>query len=402
MELVKLCLSFFIIIVVLGFKKPLYFAMAGGLIAAIILFKIPLLDSAIVLGKSAISGTTMTVILSFYSINILQRMLEKRSRIKSAQEALNGIFNNRRINTALAPCVFGLLPSAGVLTIAARIVDDSCKDYLSPEDRTFVSSFFRHIPESFLPTYSSIILMLAFSGVQAGSFVVAMLPMVIALFALGHVFYLRKMPKDTGVEPSKNKTKDVVKFFKNLWSLTAAIIIIMAFNISVPVAVFIIIAVNFFIDKFKIKEFLPMLLSAVEVKMFLNTFLVMMFKDIVTYTGVINLLPDFFTQLDIPVYLVFALIFFFGTIVSGATGMVALAMPIVMVTVPSAGLPLVVLLMCFTYAAMQVSPTHICLTVATNYFNTTLDSLIKRTIPVILLFCIIALVYYYVLVFLGA
>jgi len=402
LELIKLCALFFIIIVILAFKKPLYLAMACGLIAAIILFKIPLLDSASVLGKSIISKTTLTVILSFYSINILQRMLEKRSRIKLAQKALNGIFNNRRINASFAPCVFGLLPSAGVLTIAGSIVNDSCKDYLSPEDRTFIASFFRHIPESFLPTYNSIILALALSGVQAGSFVLAMVPMVIALFALGYLFYLRKLPKDTGDKPSENKKKDILKFFRNLWTILAAIIIIMLFNLSVPVAVFFVIIVNFFIDTFKIKEFLPMLLSSLEAKMFLNTFLIMIFKDIVTYTGVINLLPDFFTGLNIPLYLVFALIFFFGTVVSGATGMVALAMPIVMTTVPNVGLPLVVLVMCFAYAAMQVSPTHICLTVATTYFNTSLDSLIKRTIPVILLFCIIALAYYHILVFFRA
>lgn len=47
-----------------------------------------------------------------------------------------------------------------------------------------------------------------------------------------------------------------------------------------------------------------------------------------------------------------------------------------------------------TYCAMQVSPTHICLTLATEYFHTTLGDLIRRTLPVIVTFFICVIIYY--------
>ena len=57
------------------------------------------------------------------------------------------------------------------------------------EDKTFVASYFRHIPESFLPTYSSIILACQLTGVQMGAFVLGMVPMVACLMLLGYLFY---------------------------------------------------------------------------------------------------------------------------------------------------------------------------------------------------------------------
>ena len=62
--------------------------------------------------------------------------------------------------------------------------------------------------------------------------------------------------------------------------------------------------------------------TAFEPVIIFNTVLIMMFKDIITSTGVIHELPVFFGSLPIPMPLVFALIFFFGTIVAGSQAMI--------------------------------------------------------------------------------
>lgn len=393
MDIYNLCLVFGVIIILISFKKTLSTAILGGLVTAIVAYKIPILDSVQILSKAAIGKDTINIILSFYFITILQHMLEKRFRLKHAHEALNSIFNNRRINVSIAPSIIGLLPSAGALTICGSMVSDSCDNYLDAEEKTIVTSFFRHIPESFLPTYSSILIAITLSGVNMGGFVIAMTPMVLVLFALGYVFLLKDLPKDTGYPESKDKKSAFIKLVKSLWTIVLTVVIILAFNLPVYLVTPFVIFLNFFADKFTIKEFSPMFLTAIEKVIIFNTILIMMFKDIITYTGVINLLPDFFGQLPISLSLVFALIFFFGTIISGSKAIIALCMPMAMSTVPDAGLPLVVLLMCFSYAAMQVSPTHVCLFIATEYFGTSMGSLVRRTIPIILCFCGIVLAY---------
>jgi len=51
------------------------------------------------------------------------------------------------------------------------------------------------------------------------------------------------------------------------------------------------------------------------------------------------------------------------------------------------GMPLMVLLMCMCHAASQVSPTHVCLVVASDYFHITLGDLIRKILPRSLAFC---------------
>lgn len=57
------------------------------------------------------------------------------------------------------------------------------------------------------------------------------------------------------------------------------------------------------------------------------------------------------------------------------------------------GLPLFVLLMSMTYAAMQLSPVHVCLAVCAEDYRVSLGALIRKTLPLVLLFCLCAFLY---------
>ena len=56
-----------------------------------------------------------------------------------------------------------------------------------------------------------------------------------------------------------------------------------------------------------------------------------------------------------------------------------------------------VLLMGSSYIAMQVSPTHVCLTLIAEYFHVSLGSMVKKTIPVLICFMLFLIPYYYLL-----
>ena len=103
------------------------------------------------------------------------------------------------------------------------------------------------------------------------------------------------------------------------------------------------------------------------------TLLIMIFKELLTETGVITSLPEFFSALPIPTFLVFVLLFLFGTIVAGTQAIIVLCMPMAMevITPGHTGLALFTLLMCIGYVAMQISPTHICLVLARKITNLT-------------------------------
>lgn len=397
MDIVKLIIIFTGIVFFIKLKKPLYISILVGAVISIILYRIPVITSFQLAFKSCTSKDTISLVLAFYTITYVQRMMEKRGHLLLAEKSLDNIFNSRRINAMIAPFVIGLLPSAGAVLIAAPIVQNASGDYLTREEQTFVTSYYRHISEAFLPTYSSILLALDLSGVDMTKFVVGMLPMVAILFILGYIFYVRKIPKSTGISQSKDKKDDILNLVISLWPIAVTITIILTMKIPVYMAVIPVIIVSAILNKFSVDELIPMVKTAFETKLIVSTVMIMIFKELLTFTGVIGRLPEYFEKLPIHPAIIFSLIFVIGTLVAGSQAIIALALPLAFATIPDGGLALMILLMCMTYIAMQVSPTHICLAIVTEAFDVSFIELVKKTFPILVIFTAITAIYSYLL-----
>lgn len=394
MDLIKIAIIFAAIVLVVRMNKPLYMSMGAGILASILLYRLPFSAYPEILKVSLFGEQTIVVILAFYTITFLQRMLEKRGRLMLAERSISRIFNSRRINATVVPFIIGMLPSAGAVLIAAPIVVTAAGEYLDKDEITFVTSYYRHISEAFVPTYSSIILALTLSGMSMTGFVVAMLPLVLALFLIGYFFYVRKIPAGgEDMEEEVNYKEEWINVFKSMWAIVGAVLIILIFKVPVHWTVIGIIILNYFVDKFTPQEVGPFFISAFEPKLIFTTLAVMTFKEILVYTGLIERLPQYFIGLPIGPEIIYAVLFFFGTLVVGSQAVIVTIMPLAFATIPDAGLAYFTLLMSLSYIAMQISPTHVCLGIITEDQGTTFNGLVNKTMPVLVTFIIVAVIY---------
>lgn len=397
MSLTWLFLVFAVVVAGIWLKKPLFVSLGAGVVAAILLYRVPFGALPGILLRGLTGKATLNTLFSFYAITFLQRMLQKRERLLQAEQAIMRINNNRRVNLMLTPFVIGMMPSVGAVLIAAPIVDRLAGESLDVPGRAFVTSFYRHISEAFLPTYATILLAMNLSGTAPTAFVLAMLPLVMALFFLGYWFYLRRVPrKEEGAQDKGNRKGAALELVKSLWTIVVSVALILMFNAPVYLVVLGVILLNAVLDRFTPRELLPMFQSAFETKLMVNTVIIMIFKEVLEYTGVLIQLPQAFAALPFPYELLLAFTMFVGTVVSGHQTMVAVLIPLAFAA-PGAGLPLLVLLMSMNYAAAQVSPLHICLSVISEYHHITLGALVKKSVPVIGSFLLVAVGYYYVL-----
>ena len=125
MEIPKLVLIFCIIILVMWLKKPLSLAVAAATVATILLYRLPLPAAWQAIVAGATGWTTIEALLVFYCITFLQRMLEHRKNLSGCLTALNGLFNNRRINASAAPFLLGCLPAASTVPRMGAQVSDA-------------------------------------------------------------------------------------------------------------------------------------------------------------------------------------------------------------------------------------------------------------------------------------
>ena len=396
LQLVFLGLSFAVIIGLLAARRPLWQAFVGGMLATAVLFRMPFSEIAgRTLGVLA-DGDSLSILISLYLITFLQRMLEKRDQITLAQRDLNGLFHNRRVNAAVSSMFIGLLPSAAATILCGDMVKDATEGYLAPDEQAFVTSWFRHIPETTLPTYSSVLLMAGLSGVALAKFMLGMLVPILVLLVLGWAVSLRKIPSDPGTPKSTNRARDALHLVQHLWAFLAILVLMLAFDVSVVAAAALVLLAAAVVYRFRPAELRPLIKSAFDRNLLLNTYLVLVFKEFIAYTGVLVLLPDLLAKLPVPSDLVFALLFFVGGIISGMNAIIALGTPLAFAALDG-GAPLMVLLMCMCHAASQLSPTHVCVVVAAGHFGIPLSRLIRRVLPVALVFCALMVGYYNVL-----
>ena len=396
-EMIKLAAIFLLMVLVLKFTRALPWAIGLASVAVILLFRLDIPVALKIAGKSVISRLTITTLLAFYFITFLQRMLERKGKLNRAHEALNRIFNNRRINASLAPMMIGMLPSAGVINICGQIVDKATDKYLNVEEKAFVTTYYRHVAESFLPTFPSVIIGANLAGFSLTACLVGMIPIVILIIGSGFVFYLRKVPKSTGTVASENKAKEVLAFFQSLWPLFLIVILVIVFKLPVFLPVMGMAIVSIFINHLTLPELKAMIVSAFEKRMLFTTVFIMIFKDLLIEANVISILPEMFGRLPLPSFIIYMLIVFFGAIISGQQAINVVVFPIVFMAGSRQDLPLFLLLMASGYCAMQVSPTHICLAYVTEYFKVSFGGVVKKTIPVIMPILVLACLYYLLL-----
>ena len=399
MELLCLGITFAVIVVLIAIKRPLYQAMLGGLAATMVLFGISLLDAGKLVVSVFTQWSSLSVLVSLYLISLLARILDDRGQIQLAQQDLNALFHNRRVNATAAPLVIGLLPSAAAMLLCSDIVKDATDDYLDAKEQAFITSWIRHIPESSLPTYTGVLLMGSISGAPMGRFMLGMVIPVFVLLALAYFPYIYRLPRDPGTPQSDDRRKSAINLIKHLWTLLSLMVLILAFGISVVNALLIVIAAALLLYRFSAKKVGSLLIRAWDKKLLLSSFLVLALKNFIGFTGVLQTLPAALSILPIPSYLIFALMFFLGGIISGSSGIIALGAPIAFATM-QASVPLMVLLMCMAHAASMVSPVHVCLVVAAEYYNVSMGDLIRKSLPKALVFVVFAITYYNVLLLL--
>jgi len=393
MELVYLGIVFVAVILLMGFGRPLYEAVPGGLLLLILLFRVPIPEIFRQTLDVFVNWSSFSVLVSLYLIACLQNLLDRREQIKLAQQDLNGLFHNRRVNAAGASLFIGLLPSAAAMILCGDIVKDATEGYLDRKEQAFVTSWFRHIPESTLPTYAGVLLMLNLSKVPLSQFLPGMLIPVVCLFLLGYFPALKKLPKDPGTPKSADRKRDALQLVKHLWTLLLILVLMVGFKVNVVPSVAFVLLLAVFVYRIPLDEIPAILKGGFQKKLLLNTFFVLLLKEFIAYTGSLALLPDALSRLPIPAYLVFALLYFFGGIISGTNGIIALATPLAFAVLPSS-MPLVVLFMCMCHGASQISPTHLCLVVAADYFHISLGQLVRKTLPKVLFFCLLMILYY--------
>ena len=396
MALIKVLIIFVVILALLNKRLPLYLAMIFGSLLMIVMFRLPLATA----GQTALHTLTgwdvWSVNIAMYVISVLVYELDLRHRFEDAQRAMNGLMRDPRLKTSLACMFIGLMQGPATVTICGGMVDTMAGDHLKNDEKAAVATYLRHISEAMVPTFTGVIVACSISGISISSFFVWMLPMALLTLLAIYLVYLRRVPRTVG-ETGRSKKECVRLLLRSLWSLLLAIAVIIVFSMPTWAVVAVVAAVNALVEKFSAQEVRDAVVKGFGLKSLLGITMTYVFKDLLVLSGVIDVLPTYFEHLPIPVFLVLVILYAFGTLVAGSSAAAAAFIPLAYTMIPDGGAFLLALLMNVSFASSQLSPTHICTAIISDYFGVTFFATVKKLLPLFLLTVLIACGYYMLL-----
>lgn len=396
MALIKVLIIFVVILALLNKRLPLYLAMIFGSLLMIVMFRLPLATAGQTALRTLTGWDVWSVNLAMYVISVLVYELDLRHRFEDAQRAMNGLMRDPRLKTSLACMFIGLMQGPATVTICGGMVDTMAGDHLKNDEKAAVATYLRHISEAMVPTFTGVIVACSISGISISSFFVWMLPMALLTLLAIYLVYLRRVPRTVG-ETGRSKKECVRLLLRSLWSLLLAIAVIIVFSLPTWAVVAVVAAVNALVEKFSAQEVRDAVVKGFGLKSLLGITMTYVFKDLLVLSGVIDVLPTYFEHLPIPVFLVLVILYAFGTLVAGSSAAAAAFIPLAYTMIPDGGAFLLALLMNVSFASSQLSPTHICTAIISDYFGVTFFATVKKLLPLFLLTVLIACGYYMLL-----
>jgi len=372
-ELIKIGLVFFMILVFMFKKVNLWISLLSATVVMGLLFRLSVTKIAIDLLSSVWDEKTLLLVGALVAILFFSNLLKETGRMNEILEGFRNIFKDVRVVIALLPAIIGLMPMVGGALVSAPIVvagSDELK--LSPERRTFINYWFRHLWEYILPTYPALVLAATLLGIPVRKLGWINLPLTPAAILSGIFFGFWGVSKSVREEENSSSTSSVWGLFKNLCPLVFAIFLVVVFKVELVYAFGMTILGMIIFYRIGRREVLKGFKESLSIELLLTVVIVMGFKKVLESSQAIPAVSATLSSSGIPLWLIAMLIpFLIGLITGWTIAPVAIGFPILIPLLQNGSNFLNHIMLAFAsgIGGTLLSPLHLCLVLTKEYFQ---------------------------------
>ena len=330
---------------------------------------------------------TYDIIFALYFVMCLEIELRLSGALTDMVKALRRMCSDVKILLAAMPAFLGLLPSVGGARFSAPIVQElSERLTLTPEHKSAINFWFRHLFEFSSPIIPGMIMACSIAEVTFGEFISHLCWVTVAAIAIGWIILIRpiKIPHETKpVESAAEIRHERNGLLLALLPVASVFMIVVFFGLNASIATGAVVAAWIIVlaavkRPVGVKE---IFFGAFDWKMTLNICCILYFIQILSVTEVLGEIVAAFQASPLPVPVIIACVsFIIGVLTGMSQGHVAIVMPIV-AALGTGNLNLAGVAMAFGVAGQMLTPTHVCLIVTIDYFKADLFGTLK---PVLL------------------
>jgi uncharacterized protein len=371
-DLLKICIVFFVTLALTFKRVALWISLLVATFLLGALFHLPVKAILIDVVGAAVDLKTLFLVGALFLILFFSNLLKETGQMNEILLGFRSVFKDVRVVVAMLPAMIGLMPiMGGALVSAPMVVKGSDELGLSPERRTFVNYWFRHLWEYILPTYPAFLVATALMGVPVRQFAWLNFPLTLAAVISGIFVGFRKVPrpkKDGGAALPQSRWR----LFRNLFPLVFALTLTIAFKVELLYAFGLTVLgviVLYRIDGPKIWRAFK---ESSSPGLLLTVVIIMGFKKVLESSHAIPGISAFLTSSGIPLWLIAILIPLSIGIITGTTiGPMGIGFPILIPLLQNDPhfLPYMSLAFASGVSGDLLSPFHLCLVLTKDYFK---------------------------------
>jgi integral membrane protein (TIGR00529 family) len=371
-ELFKISVVFFAIITLTFMKVNLWISLLGTTFLFGLLFHLTVVRIVTDLLLATIDEKTVLLLAALFTILFFSNLLKETGRMNKILEGFRHILKDIRVVIAILPAIIGLMPLVGgALVSAPMVVEGSDQLKLSPERRTFINYWFRHVWTYILPTYPSLVLAATLIGVPVRKLGWVNLPLTPVAILGGAVvgFWGISNSTERGEVPRRTSGWELLK---NLFPLVFALLLVIGFKIELAYAFGVTILGMILSYRIDSKCVLKALKESLSIELLLTVVTVMGFKKVLESSQAILTVSTFLSSSGVSLRFIAVFIPLTVGLMTGMTiAPIAIGFPILIPLFQNDPDFLNYMMLAFAsgIAGDLLSPFHLCLVLTKDFFR---------------------------------
>ena len=388
--------SIVMILVCIYKKVNIGLTMITGAVALGLLIWLPANDYLLVLFNGLWNSITIMLVISIILLGVLGHILKQTGALEEIIENLNTLISDIRIIAVAMPMLIGMLTVPGGAILSAPLCAEAGTRLEAPPVRqAVINNWFRHVLYFMFPLFPSLIIASQLSGISLSRFFLHNLPLTIVGVVFGFIFLFKGYGHEKDFKNNSFSWNKVGRLLQSILPLIIILILVVLFELYFPLALLIgiiIALLNYLPGENLMSELLSrvrtMIIPGIKLPVALVIIGIMLYKEMLTHTGVISDMTNLVLDLGLPVIILIAVIsFLVGMLTGDNSASVVILFPLFMPLIPEGG-AVTSAYFAFLYAGSTaghiISPAHPCFSLTKEYYGVEIKNFILLTLPMLI------------------
>lgn len=374
-EIISLVASILLIVVLVRLRVDLGLSMLAGAASLALIVGEPVGWTLIELGRSAIAADTLLLLGRIVTIIALGALAGRLGYLDRLVSGLRRLIADNRVVVALMPAFGGLLPMPGGAMLTAPMVESAAGGgSATPEQKFFISYWFRHPWEYIWPLYPGVVVGSALIGRKVGDLFLANWPATLTAIVAGAVLVLWRV--DVGRNERAGATTGARRdLAAGVWPFAVVIAGVLVLKVELILVALAVIAFLMIFERGSARDLGLSFRRGAEFQIVTLVIGVAAYQHLLTAAGIVAAVPPFFMRMNMPELLVIAAVPMIVGLITGVTlAYIAVSFPLLLPLMggESVDMELVMLAYVSGFVGVLLSPVHLCLVLTREYFRASL------------------------------